>query len=257
MSFRKLSDQRITCFNSFNSMDMLDTLMSHIEKSMSEERAILPSRTIAPSSFRCARMEWFRLRGTQPDKRNVDYALEFRAKIGDACHLFLQSYISTQPGVEWISVEDWLKNNTEHTFEVTRSGFEYKIEFKDVPIQFSVDGLIRWNNKVYLVEIKSVEDGTLQKMVTYRERDVDQIDMYGTLLHVHDALIFYISRLDGSIKVYEYAITDDNMKSVQLRIDEILEYAKVPVAPEGLSKSNPMCSSSYCKYYNTCKDWGR
>ena len=71
----------------------------------SEEKK--PSQTFAPSSFRCDRLSFFRLRGVEPDTVSiVDKQLEFSAMIGTACHKEIQNNLKQNIGSQWVDVVD-------------------------------------------------------------------------------------------------------------------------------------------------------
>ena len=64
MSFRSVKPESLTKFNSSTSCEFLDCIESHIDNVILSDANRPVHKTFAPSSFRCSRMMWFRLRGS-------------------------------------------------------------------------------------------------------------------------------------------------------------------------------------------------
>ena len=89
MAFRQTNFARLAKFNSAASCDFIEMYEKYVEDKIASKNAEPKNKTFAPSSFRCPRISWFRLRGTQPDSiPKPDKTLDFTAQIGTFCILF-------------------------------------------------------------------------------------------------------------------------------------------------------------------------
>ena len=263
MAFRSLGQQSISRFNSFNSMDLLESMESFLDQKILESSLHKPSQTIAPSSSRCDRHSWFRLRGTEPDvPKRLDRPLDFKAKLGTAIHSIVQQQLKSMLGNNWIDVTTYLQTSSiTDRYQINanddETSLETRIEFLDIPVRFACDGIIRWNDQIYLIEIKTCETSTFKELHDVRSIHVDQIKFYASLLHIQKVLVIYIDRGYGDIKCYEVTLTNEEIQSIRDRIDRIVILSKQNIAPDPLPAGDSMCNSSYCRYYKKCKDWGR
>lgn len=121
MAFRCANLERLTKFNSAASSDLIDMYESILDDEILSKNSSPKHKTFAPSSFRCMRINWFRLRGVQPDQiKSPDRTLDFSAKIGSACHEIIQSRLSKNLGADWIDVSKYIQE----------SGLDYTVEKK-------------------------------------------------------------------------------------------------------------------------------
>lgn len=256
MGFQSISSMNASKFNSQTSMNLRYQYEDYLDAKIVETNLEPKSRTFAPSSFRCNRMSWFRLRGVQPDKGIApDRVLDFTAMIGTACHQYMQSNIKSMLGEDWVSIPDYLSQHPiVHRYKLTESGYETQIEFLDIPIKFACDGIIRYNNKYYLLEIKTSERQSFVDLTTYKSEHYDQVLCYCALLNVHDALMMYQDRVYGDIKCYEINFDDLQFDEVFQRFNHVLDMVDANVAPDRLPTGDKWCSM--CNWRKTCKQWG-
>lgn len=221
----------------------------------SEEKK--PSQTFAPSSFRCDRLSFFRLRGVEPDTVSiVDKQLEFSAMVGTACHKEIQNNLKQNIGSQWVDVVDYLQcNKISHEYEIKNRGeFETQLEFKYPPIKFSCDGILKIQDKYYLLEIKTSEYQSFSLLTEPKLQHIDQIKCYCSLLEINNALVLYQDRVYGETKCFEIYVQDYEMQQIFDRMDTVLDYVDKNIAPPKLISSDNWCK--YCKYNQKCKQWG-
>lgn len=254
MSFKTLNFG--SPFNSAISQKFIDfyesALKDEIQTSIMRER----SRAFAPSALRCDRKSWFRLRGTKPDYVAIpDVGMQYRAEVGTARHLSIQRVLKHGLGDDWIDVADFLeKYPIPYEYSLISGEYESKISIVNPPIRFACDGIIRFNGKIYLLEIKTSEHDTWVELSGIKPMHLDQIKGYSTILGIHDVMFVYEDRLSGEWKCYESYITDSDMTYIKDKFERILELAKSNVAPDRVNYGDIMCSN--CEYKNKCKDWG-
>lgn len=250
-------------FNSAVSADFLDFYNNLVNDEIIEADADPKHRSFAPSQMRCDRVSWFRLRGTQPDKIvNPDARLKFTADIGTACHEMIQARLSNALGLDWISVNDWIRQNPDYfanaEMEVSQAGYESRIDMKKpYPVRFGCDGIFKFEGKVRLLEIKTAESSSLVDLVEPKPKHLDQIKCYATLLHIPDVVFLYMDRNYGETKCFEVTVNEFEQQKVRDKMDRVLELVEANIAPEGLPVGDPDCTQNMCPYYKVCRQWGR
>lgn len=255
--FKEANLQRLTQFNSDSSYKLLDIYNNSVTSRIQANRTHMSSRTFAPSSLRCKRRSWFRLRGVEPDSIDtVDAELQFAADIGTACHELIQSDLKTELREDWIDVSEYLANKSiAHSYTTSNHGLETFVMFQDPPVKFSVDGLIRLNNKYFLLEIKTVPFNVWDKLTAPKDEHVDQVKCYCTMLDLNDCIMLYQDRQYGHIKCYEISVPECDKIEVLNGMQYVLDCVHSNIAPEGLDSSDKWCSSNYCQYYRKCKEY--
>ena len=237
--------------------------MNLVDEEIIADSSEIKQLTFAPSQMRCDRVSWFRLRGVQPDvATNPDRATEFIAEIGTACHELIQHRVSEKLQADWIEVEEWVRSNptlfADYEMNITKSGYESRVEMtKPYPVRFGCDGIIRFNNKIYILEIKTTESATLADLIEPKQKHMDQIRCYSTLLQIPDILFFYQDRTYGDAKCFEVNLTPNDWDEVKHKMDDVIWHVDANIAPDGLPVGDPDCSQSMCPYYRKCREWGR
>ena len=244
-------------FNTAASSEFLDLYNDAVESQLERSRERIPSKTLAPSSFRCPRIQFFRLRGTKPDTdTKVDTNLEFTSFLGTAIHEEVQQTLSKRLGSDWLDVADWLADH-DIPADVTKSpnGLETLVKLNEIPVKFAVDGLMRLDGIPTLLEIKTAEYDAFRSLDCVRQKHVDQIRCYLTFLGLDRAMVLYIERRFGGAKCFELAASEGIRMDVMRQIYSVLDCAKNEIAPKPLPKGDALCN--YCIYQNTCEKWGR
>jgi CRISPR/Cas system-associated exonuclease Cas4 (RecB family) len=237
-----------------NFKSMYDKIV--FDKYQKEEQHV-SSRTFAPSSFRCDRLSFFRLRGVPADENvNVDSVLSFSAVLGTAMHREIQSNLKEAIGDNWINVPDFLKtHDVGHDYKIGNSSeFETQLEFKNPPVRFSCDGLIKIGETVYLLEIKSSNPQPFSSLYEPKPNHIDQVKCYCALMNIDRALVLYQDRMYGQTKCFEVDVPDSEKQAVFDRMDRVMYFVNKCVAPPRLPKGDYWCT--YCKYKKRCDSWG-
>lgn len=262
MAFRKVKDVSPLIDVKYNTPEagrFLNSYNNVVINSLMSKSKYTPSKSFAPSSIRCKRQQWFRLRGTAPDTvKEPDVTLNFIAGVGTYCHRSIQSMLSEYFKDSWIDVPDYLKNNPpEYKYSVVQDGFETKVTVEDPPVRFSCDGLVELDGTVYLLEIKTSEAVSMKSLVAPKPEHLDQVMCYCTLLGVNDALVLYQDRQYGSLKCFTYHVKDSDKQRIVSTFKEVQQCVENNLVPEALPVGDKWCNSSYCRYYRSCKKWGR
>ena len=166
-------------------------------------------------------------------------------------------------GEDWITVQQWVDCNSDFfkdydmTLDTSR-GNETLIELrKPFPVRFACDGIIRFQNKVRLLEIKTSEYNSWNDLTEPKPKHLDQIKCYATLLNIPDVLFLYQERNYGECKCFEITVSESEQASLKERMTRVMELVEANIAPEGLPVGDDWCSPSMCPYHAKCKEWGR
>ena len=262
MAFRKVKDVsplRDVTYNTPEAKQFLDSYNSVLFNKLLSKSRHVPSKSFAPSSIRCKRQQWFRLRGTVPDVvKEPDVTLDFIAGVGTHCHRDIQSNLSESLGDSWIDVPSYLeKNPPAYKYSVVQDGFETRVSVEYPPVKFSCDGLVELDGTVYLLEIKTSEAVSMKSLVAPKPEHLDQVMCYCTLLGVNDALVLYQDRQYGSLKCFTYHMKESDKQRIVNTFEDVQQCLSRNLVPEALPVGDKWCNSSYCRYYRSCKKWGR
>lgn len=262
MAFRGWNIQHLAKFNSSDSSEFLDLYESAQDAKILSAYDGPSHKTFAPSSFRCKRIQWFRLRGVQPDKPKVaDRVLDFTAIVGTALHRMIQQTLASALDDRWVNVEEYVKDHCPNlqgcVITVDPESHETQIEIEDPPVRFACDGIIKWKNEYILLEIKSSEFSSWQDLTEPKSQHVDQTKCYCALLNLHRTFFLYIDRQYGGVKCYDVSYADYETNKVWSDMREIEDAAVHHLCPDPLPKGDPWCTDAHCKYYKKCAEYGR
>lgn len=260
MSFKAINPDALTKFNSAISSEFIKMYEGFVLSDIQTDRMKPSSKSFAPSSIRCMRKSWFRLRGKEPDKlKSVDATLEFKAKLGTAIHENIQSTLSSNLAENWVDTKDYLNSIQNECSWLKQAkfdahGFETRVELSEIPIRFSVDGILKLQNELYLLEIKTLDFGDFNSLTDIKQSHIDQVKTYLALLNLENAIVMYVDRQYGSVKCYSYSIKQYERDEIFNNMYHVLNCVESNIAPDRLDYSDYMCTN--CPYKKSCKEWG-
>lgn len=253
--FKAMNAPALVKFNSQRSMKLIDDIEAFIDSQIVSENLEPKHRTFAPSSFRCPRINWFRLKGVQPDKiETPDRNLKFYASMGTACHEMLQGYLSKMDC--WYPMDKFLVDHPldcEYTSEL--HGYETRFNVTSpYPIRFACDGILQLD-ETCLLEIKSCSTQSFCELTDPKPQHIDQTKCYCKFLGLRRVIFIYIDRTFGDIKAYDSKISESDIDEVTKTLDSVMWSVEYDIAPERLPKGDSWCTSNMCPYYKRCKSW--
>ena len=257
MGFYQADFNHLVKFNSATSSDFLIKYSDFVDAKIKSHQESKRSTNISPSSSYCLRQQWFKLRGTEPDiLSNPDQTLNFTAEIGTACHEIIQTNLEELYGEDWIDVGEYIKNaNLPYEVQCEKHNHETRLYIPELRIRCACDGLLRINGVYYLLEIKTSEYSSFDKLTDPKPQHISQINMYAAILKIPHVLVLYVDRQYGTQKCFELTVSSTNMNKVMDDIHYVLECAENNLAPQRLTIGDFHCNSNYCPYYMKCKEW--
>lgn len=262
MAFQSWNTQHLARFNSADSSEFLDFYEGARDAKILSEFDKPSSKTFAPSSFRCHRIQWFRLRGVQPDKpKTADSVLDFTAVVGTSLHKMIQETLRDSLGENWVDVSQYIKENVpnaeKYVTTLSHDSLETLVSVSDPPVNFACDGIIKWKDDHILLEIKSSEFSSWSELTDPKPQHVDQTKCYCGLLNLNRVFFLYIDRQYGGLKCYDVTHPSTNTETILREMKDIQDMVEYHLCPEPLPKGDSWCTESHCKYYKKCAEYGR
>lgn len=217
----------------------------------------LPSRTYKPSGMNCIRQSYFQLTGTIPDKGDSNYTLVNICNSGTDTHARIQGYVAGMKAngmdCEWINVADYVKQRgLDYLDIVSQNGMETKLYHKKLNISFLCDGIIKYQNHYYILELKTESIYKWQNRQGVDESHYKQATAYSIALQIPEVLFVYINRDILDMKSFMFEPTNEMKQDLIGYIetcDEFVKAMKVPPKPVDVTKK----TCSYCMYKTACE----
>lgn len=220
---------------------------------------------ISPSGLDCPVAVWYKLNKTpmMPDIRSFED--DGYASAGSARHKIIQEFISNNPNIEWADIKDYVEQHN-LPFKV-----EYEVGIEDLAkkynltcdqvceltgskerllkhtnnlLNFKLDGLIKFKDEYYILEIKTASTAKCAKAPL----DEHQLQgkTYSYLLGINKIIWVYESRetFKHTIVFQEYSEYDHTY------IKNYLNKIVLAKTPKELTRSK---NCKYCRYRNTCE----
>lgn len=219
-----------------------------------------PSKTYKPSSMTCMRNMWYQVTGYPQDEGYTPYTLVGICNSGTDIHERTQKYVDDMKNngfdCEYINVADYVKQrNLDYLEIVDQKGMETKLYHKTLNMSFLCDGIIRYKNKYYILELKTESSFKWQERRGVDPKHYAQGTAYSVAFKIDQVIFVYINRDILDMKSYIFEPTQemkDEMISKILECDNYVKENKLPPIPENVPKS----SCTYCSWRNSCRQSG-
>lgn len=225
-----------------------------VKREEERERQDVPTEYFRPSSmYGCERMLYFMRQGEAQDAEAPDTNLIEICNSGTDRHLRIQHIVEDMEGVECLDLEEVVKEANQRGIHTEFMGWnsdhtEARCKNDEMSIFFQPDGVIRFNGKDVILEIKT--ESTYQHNNRY-EPKLDhkyQATCYGMGLGIDYVLFFYEDRNFCGKKPYLWKITEEMKAEVLGKIARVNEALSVGVPPK---KNEDKCT--YCRYKTACR----
>lgn len=230
------------------SVSFEDKFLKNYEKAVKakelEERQVAPSEYIRPSSmYGCERMLFFqRVHGGSQNGEQSEVNLIEICQSGTDRHLDIQHIVERMEGVECLDLEEMVKEAQAKGIKTEFVGWnedhtEGRCKNDELSIYFQPDGVIRFNGKDVILEIKT--ESTYQFSNRYEPKADHkwQATCYGMGLGIDYILFFYEDRNFCKKKPYLWKITDEMKQAVLNKIRTVNNACKTGIPPERMIAS--------------------
>lgn len=216
-----------------------------------------PSRTYKPSSMTCIRNMYYQVTGTKQDPSASNYTLVGICNSGTDIHERTQKYVADMinNGIdcEYINVADYVRQRELDYLEIIeQKGMETKLYHKTLNISFLCDGIIRYKNHYYILELKTESSGKWIGRKGVDPKHYAQGTAYSLAFKIDEVIFVYINRDILDMKSFMFVPTQemkDNLVNRILECDNYVQAGRVPPKPEDVPKS----ACAYCAYVGSCR----
>lgn len=219
-----------------------------------------PSQTYKPSSMHCIRNMYYQRAGIEPDKRDPSYVLVGICNSGSDIHVRVQTAVAGMKSngmeCEYVDVANFIKQRKVDGVEiVSQQGMETKLAHSKYHLSFMCDGIIKYKNKYYILELKTE---TVNKWFSRQGVDPDHMiqgTAYSVALGLDNVIFVYISRDTLDMKAFMFTPTSDQKNALVGKITDCDGYVERHIAPpKPADVSKKACT--YCNYKMECKKDG-
>lgn len=225
-----------------------------------EKNCGLPSKTYKPSGMNCIRQSYYQVTGVQPDKAQSSYVLVGICNSGTDIHERIQKSVTRMKDnnidCEYVDVAEFVKQrNLDYLQIVKQQGMETKLYHKTLNISFLCDGIIKYRNHYYILELKTETSRKWWDRKDVDESHKQQATAYSVALGLDNVLFVYINRDMLDMKSYMFHVTDEMKQNLVGYIEDCDVYIKhfiVPPKPDDVAKK----TCEYCMYKQTCRKDG-
>ena len=218
-----------------------------------------PSCSYTPSGMKCMRQSYYQITGAQEDTPTSSYTGVGICNSGSDIHERIQTAVSQMKDngfdCEYVDVAKFVKSRKlDYLDIVEKKGMETKLYHKDLNIRFLCDGIIKYQNRYYILELKTE---TSNKWFTRQGVDkyhYNQAVAYSAALGLDNVIFVYISRDTLDMKSYMFEVTEDmryKMYDYIATCDAYIEKKKCPPKPDTDKKT-----CEYCHYKEQCRKDG-
>lgn len=258
--------QRLIANSTKKDVDVPTSFISDLKYTIiqkNEEDYKKPTPTYKPSSLRCIRNMYFQRTEADIDKLIVNPSIVAIAESGTDRHERLQYWITHMENYvsdfKWMSVREYLTNTgLLDEFDILVEGkYETKLEHKKLHLRFLCDGLIKYKDQIYILEIKTEVSSKWFSRTSVDEKHKEQATAYATMFNINDVMFVYENRDFCDWKAFILHVTNEMKKTLVidpiLLCEQYIEKQVVPPIPE--NAGNILCK--YCDYKSLCKEVGQ
>ena len=218
-----------------------------------------PSKTYKPSSMNCIRASYYQLTETECDEPASSYIGVGITNSGSDIHVRIQTAVSQMLEVgmdcEYVNVANFVRQRgLDYLYIVSTQGMETKLYHKDLNISFLCDGIIRYKNHYYILELKTETSSKFFSRKGVDEKHYNQATAYSIALGLPEVIFVYISRDTLDMKSFLFVPTDEMKQNLIGYIEECDGYVKRMITPPKPEVDKRVCQ--YCGYKTQCRKDG-
>ena len=239
--------------------------LTDLERSIeiqSKKDSRLPSQTYKPSSMNCIRNMYFQVMGEQPDEDEPSYTIVGICNSGSDIHQRIQQAVidmqSNDMNCEYVNVADYVRERGYTNLDIVKEpnfetgDYETKLFDKSRNISFLCDGIIKYKDKYYILELKTESAGKFIERKGVDPKHYMQGTAYSTIFGIDEVIFVYINRDVLSMKSYLFkpsiAQREDFIGKITT-CDTYVNQKQVPPMPDNAGPR--LCN--YCNYKRICK----
>lgn len=231
---------------------------THTIEKIDADNSRPPSQTLKPSSLRCLRSGFFQVVGAPLDGVPTSTNLIGICESGTFIHEMVQSKAVKLDGWEYVNVAEYVREKNlnleilkECDFE--KGEYETKLYSNKYNIRFLADGILKYKNKIFILEIKSISGSKFYTTKDVPSHYKTQAISYSKLLGIPSVLFLFVDRDLFNMKTFLYTPTEQERMDWDANLSYVtycIENNIVPAKQEIAKKDRKFCQ--YCDYRNVC-----
>lgn len=216
-----------------------------------------PSKYYKPSSMNCIRSMFYTRVGKKPDENGSSYVMWGICNSGTDTHERVQNAVAEMKAngidCEYVDVAEFVKQRKLTHLQVTgKSGVETHLIHKTLNLSFLCDGIIRYKNHYYILEIKTENSTKWYGRAGVDESHYNQATAYSMSLGLDEVMFLYINRDLFDFKPFLFTVTDEMKQELVGLIEECDGYVQRLIAPpKPADVAKKTCE--YCNYKSYCR----
>lgn len=217
-----------------------------------------PSQTYKPSGMNCMRQNYYQIKGYKMNTDDSNSNLIGICESGTDRHERIQKAVANMKenniDCEYVDVASYLKsrNLTDEIEIVSQQGMETKLYHKTYNMSFLCDGIIKYDNHYYILEIKTESSYKFMNRKGVDPSHYKQATAYSLAFHLDEVLFVYENRDVCDKKAYMFKVTDKMRNDLINYIETCDNYIKkdnVPPKPTDVAKK----TCNFCSYKKYCE----
>lgn len=217
------------------------------------------SKTYKPSGMNCMRQSYYVITGAKEDKKSNSYISVGICNSGSDIHERIQTAISQMKDndidCEYVDVGEFVKSRNLTDIEVVKKqGMETKLYHKKYNMSFLCDGIIKYKNHYYILELKTETTNKFWNRNNVDKAHHKQATAYSLAFGIDEVIFIYINRDMLDMKAFMLNVTDEMKQDLIGYIDTCDNYIKQMKVPPIEDIDTKKCS--YCSFKNQCRKDG-
>ena len=216
-----------------------------------------PSQSYKPSSLHCIRNMYYQVTGAEEKSDRASSELIGICESGTDRHNRIQQAVmhmrDNNIDCEYIDVAKFVNARGFKSLKVIeQSGNETKLFNTELNMSFLCDGIVRYKDKYYILEIKTESSNKFWTRSGVNPEHILQGTAYSLNFELDDVIFLYECRDNCNKKCYMLHVTDEMRDALRNKIKNCDNYIKdkvVPPIPVDVSKT----TCAYCNYSLRCK----
>jgi len=238
--------------------NFLNDLKRSIELSDENEREA-PSKTYKPSGMNCIRQSYFQITSAEEDVIHSNYTGVGICNSGTDIHERIQKAVAQMKengfDCEYVDVAKFVKQRKLEHLEIReQKGMETKLYHKTLNMSFMCDGIIKYHNHYYILELKTETSNKWFHRDKVDKYHHNQAVAYSLAFGLDDVIFVYISRDTLDMKSYLFTVDDDMRYRLLGYIEECDSYIAKKQCPPKSVFDKKTCD--YCHYKEQCRKDG-
>lgn len=229
---------------------------------LTDEKSWVPgSKSYKPSGMNCMRQSYYVITGAETDPGESNSVSVGICESGTDRHERIQNAVLHMKDngfdCEYVNVADFVRQrNLDYLSIVKEPNFEAgeyetKLYHNTLNISFLCDGIVKYHNHYYILEIKTETSSKFFQRKGVDPSHYHQATAYSLAFGIDEVMFLYECRDNCDKKCFLFEVTERMRKDLVSYIntcDKYISRNEIPPKPEDVAKK----TCSYCSYKTRC-----